>query len=60
MSKDQVKRGDVAPGLDPNDPDEDQDMATITAICIVGPNLRQNDKLVKDANSFGHKVLFSE
>ena len=64
MSKESVqvvKRGDVASTMDPNfDLDEDHEMATLTAICIVGPKLRQNDKLVKDANAFGHKLLFSE
>lgn len=61
MSKESVpvKRGDVASTMDPN-LDEDHEMATLTAICIVGPKLRQNDKLVKDANAFGHKLLFSE
>ena len=61
MSKESVpvKRGDVASTMDPNLV-EDHEMATLTAICIVGPKLRQNDKLVKDANAFGHKLLFSE
>ena len=54
-----IKRGDVAtPAMNLVD-DEDQDMPILTAICIVGPNLRQNEKLVRDANSFGHKLLFS-
>ena len=54
-----IRRGDIrlasARELDEND----EEMAKLTVICIVGTNLRQNVDLVKDVKSFGHKIFFS-
>ena len=60
MSSSEVKRGEIrTPSLD-QDLDEDGELPVLTAICIIGSNLRQNVKLTQDAKSFGYNLLFSE
>lgn len=58
-----AKRGDVKPAPLSNgaeDHDEEMEAANLTAICIVGQSLRSNSALVKDVQTFGFKVFYSE
>ena len=38
---------------------EEEEHCNLTAICIVGNTLRDDQDLIKDATSFGIKVIFS-
>ena len=38
---------------------EDEEYCNLTAICIVGDSLQDDQELIKDAMSFGLKVIFS-
>ena len=56
----EAKRGDIRLPSTHDLVEDDLDLgASLTTICIVGTNLRQNVNLVKDAKSFGHKLVFS-
>ena len=56
----EAKRGEIRLPSTNDLAEDDLDVgASLTTICIVGTDLRQNVNLVKDANSFGHKLVFS-